>query len=62
METQFLTNQKGRKTSVLLSIKHFEQLLEAYEELEDIKAYDKAKAEKQEFVSWDSVKAKILNQ
>ena len=40
---QFVTDAKGQKTGVLLSMKQYEKLLEDSEELEDIKAYDKAK-------------------
>ena len=43
MKTQFITNEKGEKISVILSIKDFEQIIENLEELEDIKSYDKVK-------------------
>ena len=43
MAPQFLTDIKGKKTGVLLSIKDYKKLMEELEELEDIKAYDKAK-------------------
>jgi PHD/YefM family antitoxin component YafN of YafNO toxin-antitoxin module len=44
MSTQIITDQKGRKTGVILSLKDYAQLKEMAEELADIKAYDKAKA------------------
>ncbi|MFN2458722.1 MAG: type II toxin-antitoxin system prevent-host-death family antitoxin [Chitinophagaceae bacterium] len=44
MAPQIITDKKGRKTGVLLSIKDYERLREMAEELSDIKAYDKAKA------------------
>ena len=40
---QFVTNIKGKKTGVFLSMKDYKKLIEEVEELEDIKAYDKAK-------------------
>ncbi|TGM12305.1 hypothetical protein EHQ81_14665 [Leptospira selangorensis] len=40
---QFITNQKGKKLSVVLSLKEYKALLEDSEELEDIKLYDEAK-------------------
>jgi PHD/YefM family antitoxin component YafN of YafNO toxin-antitoxin module len=43
MAPQFLTDIKGKKTGVFLSIKDYRKLMEELEELEDIKAYDKAK-------------------
>lgn len=41
---QFITNEKGKKISVVLSIKEYKILLEDSEELEDIKRYDEVKA------------------
>ncbi len=43
MAPQFLTDTKGKKTGVFLSMKDYKKLMEELEELEDIKAYDKAK-------------------
>jgi hypothetical protein len=42
--TQFLTNEKGEKIAVVISIEEYEKLLEELEELDDIRAYDEAKA------------------
>ena len=39
-EEQFLTDAKGRRTGVVLDLKTYEHLLEAEEELADIRAYD----------------------
>lgn len=41
---QFITDNNGKKTGVILSIKEFESILEELEELEDIRLYDEAKA------------------
>jgi hypothetical protein len=43
METQFLTDTKGKKTAVVLPIKKYEKLLEQLEDLHDIKLFDEAK-------------------
>ncbi|MCX6271668.1 MAG: hypothetical protein NTU44_10685 [Bacteroidetes bacterium] len=43
MKTQFITDDKGKKVSVILSIKKYDRILEDLEELEDIRAYDKVK-------------------
>ena len=51
--TTFIINEKGKKISAVMPIKQYEQMLENLEELEDIKAYDKASARKQEFVPFD---------
>lgn len=45
--TTFITDQKGNKISAVLPIKAYKQLLEDLEELEDIRAYDKAKTKKE---------------
>lgn len=43
MKTQFLTDEKGKKTAVVLPIKQYNKLLEKLEDLEDVKLYDEAK-------------------
>ena len=43
--TQYITNTKGKKISVILPIKNYERMLEKLEELEDIRLYDEAKKE-----------------
>jgi hypothetical protein len=42
--TQFLTNEKGERIAVLLSIEEYEELIEKLEDAEDVRAYDEAKA------------------
>ncbi len=43
MEPQFLTDAKGKKTGVILSMKDYKKIMEDIEELDDIKSYDKVK-------------------
>jgi topoisomerase IA-like protein len=43
MGTQFLTDENGNKTAVLLPIKKYNKLIEHLEDLEDVKLYDEAK-------------------
>ena len=48
METihpQYITDDSGKKKSVILPLKVFNSMMEALEELQDIKLYDKAKKE-----------------
>ena len=47
LSTTFITVGKGKKISAVLLIKQYQLLLEELEELEDIRAYDKAKAKKE---------------
>lgn len=44
METQFLTDKKGKKTAVLLPIKKYNKMIEKLEDLEDVRLYDEAKS------------------
>ena len=41
---QFVVDESGNKTAVLLDMDKYSELLEAQEELEAIRAYDEAKA------------------
>ncbi|HLP35611.1 hypothetical protein [Lacibacter sp.] len=50
MAPQIITDKKGRKTGIILSIKDYEKLLNESEELAAVKAYDKAKAKKQTYI------------
>ncbi|MFV8356488.1 hypothetical protein ACNQGB_09940 [Flavobacterium sp. XS1P32] len=45
MDTQFLTDEKGNRTAVLLPIKKYNKLIEKLEDLEDVRLYDEAKRE-----------------
>lgn len=40
---QYITDNKGKKLSVVLSIKDYQKIMEELEELEDIRLYDQAK-------------------
>lgn len=41
---QYITDNTGKKISVVLSIKEFKTIMEELEELEDVRLYDEAKA------------------
>jgi PHD/YefM family antitoxin component YafN of YafNO toxin-antitoxin module len=43
-ERQFVVNERGEKVAVVLSIEEYEKILEELEDLDDIRAYDEAKA------------------
>ena len=47
---QFLIDESGHKTAVLLAIERYSELLEAQEELDAIRAYDEAKASHDEVI------------
>jgi hypothetical protein len=50
MKNQFITDNTGQKVAVILPIKDYEKMLEKLDEYACIKAYDKAKERKQEYV------------
>lgn len=50
IKENFVTDAKGNKVAVLLPIKAYHKILEELEELEEVKAYDKAISRKQTFI------------
>jgi len=53
LKEQFVVDEKGNRISVLLDIRDYEQLLEALEELEEVRAYDRAKSAQSEVIPFD---------
>ncbi len=45
MDARYMVDENGRRVGVFLDIEEYERLIEELEELEDIRAYDEAKAE-----------------
>ena len=43
IHTEYIIDDKGKKKAVLLPLEEWDKIVEELEELEDIKAYDKAK-------------------
>jgi PHD/YefM family antitoxin component YafN of YafNO toxin-antitoxin module len=56
---QFLVDEKGRRTAVVLPIEEYERLLEAEEDLADLRAADEARAEGGEPIPWEQVKERM---
>ena len=48
LNPQFITDKKGKKVAVQLSVKEFEYLIEELQMKEDIELYKKVKADKSE--------------
>lgn len=65
MNTQFITNDKGQKTGVIVSIDDYKRLMAIVEEFSDIKAYDEAikriKDGHEEIISIDEVLKSLKN-
>lgn len=47
---QYVVDQNGNRTAVLLDVNYYRELLAALEEIEAIRAYDKAKASEDETI------------
>jgi hypothetical protein len=50
---QYLVDEKGQRTGVVLDLERYQELLEAEEDLDDIRAYDAAKAEGGEAIPFE---------
>ncbi len=48
LNPQFVTDNKGKRTAVQLSVKEYKYLIEELEMKEDIALYEKVKADKKE--------------
>ena len=52
-EPQYITDKKGKKLSVVISITQYKQMLENLEELQDIRLYDAVKARKEKTIPFN---------
>lgn len=57
-EAVFL-QRRGKVEAVMVSVEHYERMMDALEEAEDIAAYDAALAEEGPNIPWDEVKAEL---
>ena len=49
-EPQYITDKKGKKLSVVISMDQYKKMIEELEELEDIRMYDAVKARKEKTI------------
>ncbi|MGI4790821.1 MAG: hypothetical protein ACRYFS_18475 [Janthinobacterium lividum] len=59
VQEQYLTDREGKRVGVVLDLEQFQRILEDLEELEDIRAYDIAKASGNEAILFDQAVAEI---
>jgi PHD/YefM family antitoxin component YafN of YafNO toxin-antitoxin module len=50
---RYIVDRRGKRVAVVLDIKEYERLIEELEMLEDIRAYEEAKREGDEFIPLD---------
>lgn len=56
---RFVTDDEGNRVAVIVDLAFYDELLEAFEELEDIRAYDEAKAEGSETIPFEQAMREI---
>ena len=53
MRAQFITDNKGKKISVVLPLSDYKKMQEELEELDDIRLYDEVKARNEDRISFN---------
>ena len=56
---QFLVDEQGRKTAVVLPVEEYEALCQAAEDLADLRAAEEAREEGGEPIPWEKVKTDL---
>jgi len=59
MSLQFVSDDKGNKIAVILPMEEYKRICEKLEELESIRAYDAAKASKDEVIPFEQAVEEI---
>jgi PHD/YefM family antitoxin component YafN of YafNO toxin-antitoxin module len=59
---QYVVDENGNRTAVLLDVKYYQELLTALEEIESIRAYDEAKASDDEVIPFSQATEEIERQ
>ncbi len=59
LKEKYVVDEKGKRIGIMLDIKEYRKILEALEELESIRAYDKAKASKSKPIPFDRAVTQI---
>lgn len=57
---QFIINEKGEKSAVVILMKTYLDMLEKIEELEDIKLYDEVKNRQESYISLEEYRQQRL--
>ena len=56
---QYVVDEKGHRTGVILTPEEYEELVEAAEQLDDIRHLEEAKKIKGKPIPWEQVKAEL---
>ena len=59
LRQQFIEDNQGKRIAVLMPIDQYNKMLEQLEDIDDIRAYDTAKAEEDEVIPFDQAVREI---
>jgi PHD/YefM family antitoxin component YafN of YafNO toxin-antitoxin module len=63
VSARYVVDENGKRVEVIMSVEEYERLIEALEDLEDVRIYDEAKAEIEregsKVVPWEQVRDEI---
>ena len=59
LRQQFIEDSQGKRIAVLMPIDQYDKMMEQLEEIDDIRAYDAAKAEEDEVIPFDQAVREI---
>ncbi|MEX0980861.1 MAG: hypothetical protein WD577_04540 [Bacteroidales bacterium] len=59
LRQQFIEDKQGNRIAVLMPIEQYNKLLDQLEDIDDIRAYDVAKAEKDEIIPFEQALKEI---
>lgn len=62
LRERYITDSKGNRLGVLLSLEEYQHLLDELEELNEIRAYDAAKQSDDEVISFEQATTEIESQ
>ena len=53
MKTQFITDEKGNKISIVIPLEEYNRMVEDLEELDDIRLFDEVKARNEKSIPFE---------
>jgi hypothetical protein len=59
---QYVIDENGKRTAVILDVQYYKELLAALEEIESVRAYDRAKASDDEAIPFNQATDEIERQ
>jgi PHD/YefM family antitoxin component YafN of YafNO toxin-antitoxin module len=59
VHTEYMTDENGKRKAIVLPLSEWQRIIEAIEELEDIRAYDRAKARGSKPIAFESAVREI---